>query len=267
MSFQKLIQSGAVDNRPIRMMLHAEPKAGKSHLVAGAPDALFIDCEQGTLGLDVRRVCADRWGVVVDTVRGLANEAHPFKTVVLDTLDSLERLCCESVCQDAGADNVADISYGRGWSEVEARWVWLTSQLAALQARRNMNVVVIAHCSPASMEDPSGKSWKRWALRANKKTTELWKGWVDDILFLRRDVRTKRRSSVAESSSRVLEVRQTPAWIAGSRRIKADRITLPEGDPQRCWQALMDAYRAGMKPKPKPAPEEASAQPEAPTDA
>ena len=57
------------------------------------PAPLFLDTEGGTHHLDVARLPAPKtWADVVSGIAALATEPHEFKTLVLDTVDWLERI-------------------------------------------------------------------------------------------------------------------------------------------------------------------------------
>lgn len=246
MNFGNLIQRGAVERRPLRVLIHSEPKVGKSHLVAGAPDVLFLDAEQGSLSFEVARAPISEWRDLQEAMRFLEAADHGFKTVVLDTIDSLERLLMMHICQCDGKDTIEDVGGGfsKGWVKLEEEWHWITDRLANIQQRRAINVVALAHCEASNHSEPTGESWKTWRLRANKRTTALWTGWVEEILFLRRLVST--RKGIAAGSQLALETRSSPAWQAGSRRLRARQVKLPNADPPQVWAVLRNAYLASM---------------------
>lgn len=238
------ISRGAVWT-PHRCMITSEPKEGKTHIMAGAPGALFADCERGTVGYpSAVRADIEGWRDFMELIRMLERGELPeVRLLVIDTLDSLERLLMEHVCGLHNVNDIGQIGYGKGWTTVEAEWSALIQRLTKLADGRGLGLFVLAHVTPQSMENPDGSSWKRWSLRVNKKTAELWRGWLDEILFLHRRVRNKAKSRLAESSQRVLETRGCPAWQAGSRRIGAAQVVIPDSpDPRPCWEALAKAY-------------------------
>lgn len=244
------VQRGIVAQRPLRVLIHSEPKAGKSHLACGAPHAIHLDCEQGTLGFDVDRVDVRRWEDYTDALEQLSREDHDYRLISTDTLDALERHLCEYCARKLGVREVSEAPFGRGWAMVEAEWTRLLEQLRGLQDRRGISLVFLAHSMPTTTSTPDGDAWAEWRLRVNRKTQGVWLGWVEEILFLHQQVKLKKKSRVAEGSRRVLETREAAAWQAGSRRLRVEQIVLPDSTPAACWAALREAYLDGMPPRP-----------------
>lgn len=274
MNFANLIQQGAQRNRPLKWLIYSEPKLGKSHLCAGSPGVFFLDCERGSLEFDVGRALITDWGLFVDGLFWLEKAEHDFKTVVIDTLDSLERLACSFVAQRDGKASVKEVGggFGNGWAEVEELWHQLTSHLDRIQVKRGLNVIVLAHSDLERFKDPdSGQDWDRWTMRASKKTLGVFRGWVDEILFMKREVTTKtKRDMVGRQGSRVVFTDSGPGRIAGSRRGLPPRIVIPDGDPERAWKAMADAARKAAKKSkgaaPPPPPAEEPEEDAAPAD-
>lgn len=220
MSILSTVKQGVVAQRPLRCLVYGLPGIGKSTFAAGAPDALYLDAEHGTLGLDVARVEIARWADFSAALRELKGE-HPYRTVVVDTVDALERMLVESVCEDAHSSSIDKVGggYGRGWTRVEARWCRVLDELAELQHRRRLNVILLAHCTASTFNDPAGEDYTRWSLRLNKKIKEQTVGWVDEQLFATYSVQTEKGSRKAKKDGRrVLRTEWRPGADAKNRR-------------------------------------------------
>lgn len=242
---------------PLKWLVYSTPKAGKTHLLTGARDPIFLDCERGTLGFDCARVEITSWAQFRDAVEELLRAEHPFRTVVVDTLDALERLVIAHVIEhDHRAQSIEEVGggYGKGWGTITAQWQWLCQQFDRLN-RRGLNVVLLAHSKVERVKDPdSGEEYDRWTLLANKRTAGVFRGWVDDVLFLTRQVTTRgKRSTKGEGGARVIHTRWAPGRDAGNRRGLRDTIAIPEGDPARAWSAVHEAILEAL-PRPEPAP-------------
>lgn len=250
MSLSSLVTTGALLNRPLRCLIYSEPKTGKTHLAAGAPGVIFADCEDGALSFDVARSRIREYPQLAELITALRREEHSYRTLVIDTLDSLEhRLCAHLLGHKfRGKDSLADIAFGKGWAAAVSEWRQLVQQLEALQADRGMNLVLLAHAHKGTDSDPhEDEQWREWSLRVNKKTSEFWRGWVEDLLFMRDLRSTNRRSGVASYQGIVLETRRDAAWDAGSRRISVPQVRIPMGEPAEAWRALSRAYRAQVQ--------------------
>jgi hypothetical protein len=89
---------------------------GKSTLAAQFPAPVFLDTEGGTHHLDVARLPAPKsWDDVTRAITAPATEAHDFKTLVIDTIDWLEKLLVDYVCKQANKASIEDFGYGKGY--------------------------------------------------------------------------------------------------------------------------------------------------------
>lgn len=250
--------------RPLRVLVHGPPKIGKSTFAAKARDPIFADAEEGTLELDVVRVGIPEWRFVAQLVRELTYEEHDRKTLVLDTLDSLEGLLIRHVCAEAEVSAIEQVGggYGKGWTRVAEVWRNFTLRLAELQAKRSMNVVALAHSATATFSDPSGNDYSQWQMRLSKKSLGVWEGWVDDILFAKAVVQRESKKQKgpskpkAKSERRVLVCGQNAGCVAGTRH------DLPPELPLR-WDAFAAAIHASIKRRTAVAHEEPASAEEA----
>lgn len=252
-SFAGRIRRGPQRARPLKMLIHAPPKMGKTHLAAGSPSPFFLDCERGSLEFDVHGADIDGWSVLHEALNYLEWEGHPYETVVLDTLDALERvLCTHIVANDDKASSIADVGggFGQGWSRVAQEWQGLCSRLDRLSSTRGLNILILAHSKIRRLRDPdSGQEWDAWGLAANeKKTAPMFVGWVDEVLFLTRKVRASKQRQ-GRGGERILHTRWSPGRIAGSRRNLPAELRIPEDPPGTtagAWGVLHEAIMGAM---------------------
>jgi len=239
-SILQSVQRGRVATRPIRALVYGVEGVGKSTFAAAAPDPLFLDAEQGTLGLDVARLSVVTWADFLRVLKELKSAQHNYRTIVLDTLDSLDRLLVAHVCRAANASTIEDVGggYGKGWQAVAEAWDRVLEDLAALQAGRALNVIGLAHANVETFRDPAGGDWSRWSLRLPKKSAATWKGWVEELLFATRDVQSNKRDKKGRGGERVLYTRWAPGRDCKNRRDLPERLPLD-------WSAFSSALRAG----------------------
>ena len=103
---------------PRRVMLYGVHGVGKSTFGAMAETPVFITTEEGTNDIDCDRFpLATKYADVLGALSALYSEDHGYQTVVIDSLDWLERLIWAEVCAKRGVetiDRIADGSRGRG---------------------------------------------------------------------------------------------------------------------------------------------------------
>ena len=91
--------------RPQKVVIYGPEGVGKSTLASQTPDPVFLDTEGGTHHLDVARLdAATTWEEITAAVAQLAKADHPFKTLVIDTADWLEKRLAEHLCRKSNKD-------------------------------------------------------------------------------------------------------------------------------------------------------------------
>ena len=248
MGLMDRIQSGRKPMAP-RLMVYGTEGIGKSTLAANAPKPIFVQTEDG-LG----EIACDKFPLagtvedVLDALGELAAADHEYQTVVIDSLDWLERLIWDAVCREYGATSIekADGGYQRGYVHSLTHWRKVIDALGDLRANRGMVAILIAHAKVEKFEDPESSSYDRYAPRLHKHACALLTEWSDAVLFATRKFRTEtedkgfgRERTIAtgvgvDGGERVLRCVGSPACVA------KNRYGLPAELPLS-WPALVDA--------------------------
>lgn len=219
------VSRGRQRNRPLRVLLYSAEGLGKSTFASGAPNPVFLDVEDGTSQLDVARFPQPQgWGDILDAVRVLTEEPHDFQTLCIDTLDAAEPFVWQHVCAAAGVRTIEEVGggFGKGYVAAIGEWLRLQAALEALQQRREMHVILLAHAQVRAFRDPAGDAYDRYTLRLNEKAAGVMKEWCDDVLFgtlevlTAQDQRTKRVRGVT-TGARLVHTVRTAAWDAKTR--------------------------------------------------
>lgn len=250
---------------PLRLVLHGQEGVGKTTWAAGCPGALFLTAEDGGGDLEYTRAVLDTWDALRDAVRELVRDAQGFRTVVIDTIDTYERLLWQRICVDAGADSIENVGggYGKGYTRAAEEMGALQRDLDALRVRQRVNVILLAHSHVRAFNDPLGAPYDRYEVRLHKGTADLWKGWADAVLFACFDITVMKsgkkgriveagaleKGKALEGAKRVIYTSKEAAYDAKNRHSLPDEMPLS-------WPAFAKAIRwtereaAGPKPKP-----------------
>ena len=170
--------------RPQKVVIYGPEGVGKSTLAGQAPEPVFLDTEGGTHHLDVARLDAvTTWEEIIAAVTQLAKADHPFKTLVLDTADWLEKRLAEHLCRKSNKESIEDFGYGKGWVILTEEFARFLTSLDAL-TDRGMHVVFLAHSTVKKFEAPDqAGSYDRFELKLSKQNAPLLKEWADLVLF------------------------------------------------------------------------------------
>src|SRR5262245_12338175 len=92
---------------PPRIMVYGTEGIGKSSLAASAPKPIFIQTEDGLNEIDCAKFpLARSFDDVLEALNELATEQHSFESVVIDSLDWLERMIWDVVCRRESATTI-----------------------------------------------------------------------------------------------------------------------------------------------------------------
>ena len=135
MSLLQQIRSGPRHSPP-RMLIYGTEGIGKSTTASQAPRPIFIPTEDGLDQIDCNSFpLARRFDEVVAAISALYSEQHDYESVVVDSLDWLERLIWDDVCREYGVKSIekADGGYAKGYTHALTQWREVLNGLDALR--------------------------------------------------------------------------------------------------------------------------------------
>lgn len=248
MSLLANIQSGK-SQLPPRIMCYGSEGIGKSTFGASAPNPIFIQTEDGLGEIDCHKFpLAKSLNDVTEFLEAICNEQHDFQSIIIDSLDWLERLIFDEVCREYGVRSIekADGGYARGYTHALTHWRKIIDQLDFLRHERNMAIILLAHSRVEKFEDPESSAYDRYTPRLHKHANALICEWVDAVLFATRKFRTQKEEAGfnrertiaapvgANGGERILRTVGSPACVA------KNRFSLPAELPL-CWNSFLEA--------------------------
>ena len=231
--------------RPRRLMLYGVHGIGKSTFAAEAPNAVFLPTEDGIADIDCESYplssCFDQF---LHYLQELHDEEHDRSTLVIDSLDWLERLIWGDVCRERQVDSIEDIGYAKGYSFALTQWRQLLAGLDALRLERGMTIVLLAHARIERFENPETDTYDRYVPRLHRLASQIVQEWCDEVFFATYKVYTKtseegfnrKKAKGVGTGERVLRTTERPAHMAKNRL-----QNLPEELPLN-WKAYSDHF-------------------------
>jgi len=224
-------------HQPPRMLIYGLEGIGKSTLAASAPKPIFIPTEDGLDQLDCDSFpLTHSFDDVMKCLEALATETHNYQTVVIDSLDWLERIIWDAVCKRFGAKNIekVDGGYGKGFMHALTEWRQVIDALRYLREERGMLVILLAHSKIEKFTDPESTPFDRFSPRLNKQASALLCEWCDAVLLATRKLSAAKGDKAG--GDRILRCIGSAACLA------KNRYRLPEILPLS-WSHLVAALQ------------------------
>lgn len=197
-SKQKLISykftKGKTLNAP-KVVVYGVEGIGKSTFASKFPNPFFVDIEDRTRHLDVVRFVPTSFSEVIDFLDDIVDNykhvcdyaGYSIKTLVIDTVDWLQKLATEYVCLINGLKSIEAMGYGKGWVLVAENMLKITRKLDNVN-KLGLNVVCVCHSTSRKFEDAVYSTCDRYTLKllAGDKISvaDMFKEWCDCLFFM-----------------------------------------------------------------------------------
>lgn len=182
--------------QPVLMVLYGVESVGKTEFATKFPDPLFIDFEGGSERYDVARIRPKNYW---DLKKWLSDEKNlaGYKTLVIDSLDWLERSIHEALCEKAKVAQIEELAgYGKWVSIVLNECSSFVDLLKSIREKTKVNIVMTAHYKIKTFNDPlTATPYDRYQMKLADNFSALIREWVDMVLFANFETYSKVNSS------------------------------------------------------------------------
>lgn len=223
-----------------KFILYGVEGIGKSTLAAKFPDPVFIDTEDSTKEMDVRRFDKPTsWQMLLSEVQYIIDHPETCKTLVLDTADWAEQLEIKDLCARMKWDGLEAPGYGRGYQYSAEEFGKLLDKLSEVTAK-GVNVLITAHAWLRKIELPEEMgAYDHWEMKTSKKVAPMLREWADNVLFANYKTMVvnvdgqgaQKGRNKAQGGRRVLYTSHNPCWDA------KNRLGMPE-ELDMSWEAI-----------------------------
>jgi hypothetical protein len=230
--------------KPRRCLLYGTHGIGKSTWAAAAPRPIILATEDGLddIGVDRTPLLTSTQQVGQWLIELGGPEDHGYQTLVIDSLDWLERLIWSSVCEDGSKQSIEDFGYAKGYKFALKKWDRVLQMLDAIRAR-GMNVVLLAHARVEKFSPPDGESYDRWQVDVHKDAAPMIQEWADEVFFATYRVNTitkedgfkKSRTRAVGSGDRIVYTSEAATHAAKRRITLPNELALDWNEYQKHW--------------------------------
>lgn len=254
----------AVEHKAMRIVWHGVEGIGKTSLACQAKQAIAL-MAKGETGLETL-IDAGRlpeiphfpetmtWADALSQLQWLLTAEHPHRCLIVDTLNGMERLCHEHVCETQfggrwGKDGFT--SYQQGYDVSLADWRMLLAEFDALR-NKGMSVICLCHTKVAPFRNPEGADYERYQAAMHPKTWELTARWADMIGFMNFetfvDESNKARPKGKGGQVRMMYTERHAAYDAKNRFGLPEQIELGNS-AEEGWNNFTAALKAARQEK------------------
>ena len=244
---------------PARIVLHGPGGVGKTSWAAQAPNPVFL-LSPGETGLhtlmdsglvgDLPSIEVQRWTEYTAALADLTEGQHDYQSLVVDTIDGVEKLANQFVCETQFGADWGEKGFGgfqKGYDFVaNGPWRQMIALLDKLRAAKRMRVILLAHTDVANFSNPEGPDYNRYVPALHKKAWGLTFGWADMVLFAYREVavvkeRGERKARGGGGSVRVMRTEWSASSDAKNRHNLPAEISLGESAGE-AWSNFAQAF-------------------------
>jgi hypothetical protein len=194
----------------LTVLVYGPTKIGKTTLCSQADGALFLATEPGLNALEAYQVPIQNWDDLLAACAEISESNHPFKTVVIDTVDNAYKFCSDYVLKKFKIEHESDLGYGKGYAIVNNEFQRVLTKLAFLPC----GLFLVSHAKETEMDSRTGK-YTRIVPTLPDKARKIVLGMADMVLFC--DLEVQAGADGAPSFRRVIRTKPGLYYEAGDR--------------------------------------------------
>jgi hypothetical protein len=192
------------------VLVYGQTKIGKSTFCSQADGALFLAAEPGLNALEVYQVPIQSWEDLLNACAEVTEGKHPFKTVIIDTIDNAYKFCTDYIVRKCKIEHESDLGYGKGYALVNNEFQRVLTKLAFLP----YGLFLVSHAKEIEIETRTGK-YTRIVPTLPDKARKIVLGMVDQVLFC--DLELTTADDGAKNIRRVIRTKPSLYYEAGDR--------------------------------------------------
>lgn len=231
---------------PVRAVIYGVPGVGKTTFAATFPAPILIRVEDGANALDIPTFPQQVQTLqhLEAAVNALLGSQHPFKTAIIDSLDWLEPIAQNYICQKNAKENIEAFGYGKGYIILDDTYRRITRKLDKLIAN-GINVLCISHAQAVTFDPPDADPYVTYSLKLQKRAAAIWTEWADSVFFLNfhKNIvpgKGDKPGKALGDGGRVVYCASRPAYTAKTRWPMPDEIYIGQ---DTTWKAFHEALQ------------------------
>lgn len=212
------------EKKPLKLFIYGRNGIGKTTFASEMDSPVLLDLEDNASHLTVDRQLLTNYRDIQSFLLALKTQKHPFKTVILDSVDVLEDLITQDILTRSGKTDLSKVGgYGEGYKQQVAAFTNILKRMEAL-FQSGMNVVFLGHETISRIEDPGERVYDRVTPAIRENNYSQICNWCFGVFYATSRVRReaeeelgfkqKRKGNVSRVSTRVFYTEPSAAHLA-----------------------------------------------------
>lgn len=229
----------------LTVLVYGPSKIGKSTWCSQAEGAVFLATEAGLNNLEVFQVPVSTWDEFLVACREVAEGKHPFKTVIIDTVDNAYRMCVDHVCAKFKIQHESDLGFGKAYAVINNEFHRVLTKLSLLP----YGLFLVSHSQEREIETRTGKH-TRIVPTLPDRVRQIVLGMADVILYC--DIEVTTGPDGGTTTRRVMRTKPHVNYEAGDRTGRLPEvIDLDFGEFLEAFNQGASAQSSGQQPAPQ----------------
>jgi len=236
-----------------KIIIYGRNGIGKSRFAMFAPNPIFLDLDKNLAQYKV--VTNESEGIhcpletfqqVLDFLSLLINEPHDFKTVVIDSISSLDVLIENQIKKERNVASLTDLQYGKGYEYAKVLWHQIRDKLQFLWEKRKMMIILTGHDQIRERKHPVHGNYNWNALSLNDKCADIFRHWASTIFYVTDQLKFKDEvGGFGKINKKISDARKVLYTSGESLFIAKNTYNLPEVIPfdnaEEAWNTFYTA--------------------------
>jgi hypothetical protein len=197
------------------------PQPAALLLERGLPKGVIVDAFDGVNSFDD----------VLAVLRDFYTDPQGYRSLIIDTVDSLEALITDHTCGKNGWKSIEQPAFGKGWVAVDDEWRRFIRAITAIRDKQGVMVMMLCHAEVTRVDDPRAPTYNSYQPRLHRRGRGLVVDACDAVFFLAEDLRIvtddNDRVRASAGPQRFLFTEGSPAFAAKNRWQMPAKLPVP----------------------------------------